>query len=167
MHLNGYAPKNFNREFSGVVPFSNALSQSLNVPFVRALQDYRLEKFYDFLQRTNFKHINETADHYGLSLILGGAEASLWDVCSTYASMARTLTNYTQHNSTYSVSDFDKATWIENENNKEANKTEHTNYISAGAIWHTFKAMQKVKRPDEEGIWEQFDSAVNLSLIHI
>lgn len=163
IQLNGYAPKNFNRSFAGVVPFSKALSQSLNVPFVSALQDYKLERFYNFLQLADYSHINAGADHYGLSLILGGAEANLWDLCSTYASMSRTLRNYTQNNGTYQSSDFEKASWLNSHEISENEPEEHPSHLSAAAIWHTFRAMQKVNRPDEEGNWENFDSAVNIA----
>ena len=36
-------------------------------------------------------------DHYGLSLILGGAEGTLWDIAGMYASMGRTALNYFDH----------------------------------------------------------------------
>ena len=163
IQLNGYAPKNFNRTFAGVVPFSKALSQSLNVPFVSALQDFNLERFYNFLQVADFTHINAGADHYGLSLILGGAEANLWDICSTYASMARTLNNYTENNGTYNFADFDKASWLNTHEIPTEEPHENHTHLSAAAIWHTFKAMQQVNRPDEEGNWKNFDSAVNIA----
>ena len=54
--------------------------------------------------------ITKSPKHYGLSLILGGAEATLWDLCGAYASMGRTLLNYQdriQHqNNAYSTTDF-------------------------------------------------------------
>ncbi len=163
IQLQGYAPKNFDRKFSGVVPFSQALSRSLNVPFVNALQEYNLEKFYDFLQDADYSHITASPNHYGLSLILGGAEANLWDLSSTYVSMARTLRDYPNTNGTYQASDFDKASWLANHEIPTMKRTEHSDFLSASAIWHTFKAMQQVKRPDEEGHWENFDSAVNIA----
>lgn len=163
LQLNGYSPKNFNRTFAGAIPFSNALSQSLNVPFVSALQDFNLERFYGFLQKSDYTHINAGANHYGLSLILGGAEANLWDLCSTYASMARVLHNYTQNNGTYQASDFEKASWLNTHVIPESEPLENPTHLSAASIWHTFKAMQKVNRPDEEGNWENFDSAVNIA----
>ena len=163
LQLNGYSPKNFNRTFAGAVPFSSALSQSLNVPFVSALQEFNLERFYSFLQKTNYTHINAGANHYGLSLILGGAEANLWDLCSTYASMARVLRNYTQNNGTYQANDFDKASWLNSHVIPVSEPLENHTHLSAASIWHTFTAMQNVNRPDEEGSWENFDSAVNIA----
>ena len=37
VNLNGFSPQNFNREFSGAVPASEALARSLNVPSVHML----------------------------------------------------------------------------------------------------------------------------------
>ena len=76
----GYAPSNFNRSFQGVAPADKALASSLNIPFVRMLKDYSYTRFYDDLKRLGITTLNREADDYGLSLILGGAEVSLWDV---------------------------------------------------------------------------------------
>lgn len=38
--------------------------------------------------------MNRSADNYGLSLMLGGGESKLWDMCSDYSSMASTLNTY-------------------------------------------------------------------------
>jgi len=163
IQINGYAPKNFSRTYNGVAPFSTALSKSLNVPFVNALQDYKVDKFYNFLQRAKFSDINAGADHYGLSLILGGAEASLWDLSSTYTGMARTLNNFVSSNGTYQSSDFDQASWLQSYEIPRMKREENPAFLSAGSIWYTFRAMQELKRPDIEGNWEVFDSAVNIA----
>ncbi|MBV5350194.1 transglycosylase domain-containing protein, partial [bacterium] len=85
----GYAPKNFNMEYDGAVPAKRAISRSLNVPAIRMLRNYGLQRFHLMLQRMGMSTIDKPADHYGLSLILGGGETSLWDLCGIYASMAR------------------------------------------------------------------------------
>jgi len=163
IQLNGYTPKNFSRTYRGMSPFSSALSKSLNVPFVKALQDYKLEKFYDFLQLSQFSDINAGANHYGLSLILGGAEASLWDLSSTYAGMARILNNYSINNGSYQSSDFNQASWLATHKIPSMQRQQYPTHLGAGAIWNTFKAMQELKRPDIEGDWEIFDSAINIA----
>ena len=38
-----------------------------------------------------FRTIDRSADHYGLSLILGGAEITLWDLTAAYMLMAAKL----------------------------------------------------------------------------
>ncbi len=73
-HISGYTPVNFDRKYNGAVPAGTALVRSLNVPFVRLLQQYGLEKFHARLQSLGFSSINREPGHYGLTLILGGAE---------------------------------------------------------------------------------------------
>ena len=80
-------------QFEGAVPASEALARSLNIPAVTMLQRYGVPKFHHMLQQMGFKTINRSASHYGLSLILGGAEATLWDVTNAYAQMGRSLSN--------------------------------------------------------------------------
>ena len=91
VNINGFTPQNFNLQFEGAVPASEALARSLNIPAVTMLQRYGVPKFHSFLRQAGFKTINRPASHYGLSLILGGAEATLWDVTSAYANMGRSL----------------------------------------------------------------------------
>src|SRR5690606_2610546 len=95
--INGFSPKNFNQQYDGVVPADEALMRSLNIPAVNLLRDYRYEKFHSLLQSMGMKTLHQPADHYGLSLILGGAEGTLWDICGMYASMSRTLNHFFQH----------------------------------------------------------------------
>lgn len=82
-----FAPQNASRKFDGVVPLDRALVRSLNVPFVRLLNFYGTEPFHSLLTRggAEFAH---GANHYGLSLILGGAEMSLWELSRLYLTIA-------------------------------------------------------------------------------
>ena len=80
VNINGFTPQNFSLQFEGAVPASEALARSLNIPAVTMLQRYGVPKFHTFLRQIGLKTINRPASHYGLSLILGGAEATLWDV---------------------------------------------------------------------------------------
>lgn len=93
ININGFTPQNFSMQFEGAVPASEALARSLNIPAVTMLQRYGVPKFHHLLQQMGFKTINRTASHYGLSLILGGAEATLWDVTNAYAQLGRDLSN--------------------------------------------------------------------------
>ena len=91
VNINGFTPQNFSMQFEGAVPASEALARSLNIPAVTMLQRYGVPKFHSFLQQIGLKTINRSSSHYGLSLILGGAEATLWDVTNAYAMMGRSL----------------------------------------------------------------------------
>lgn len=154
--ISGYAPQNFEKNFHGAVPANQALAKSLNIPAVRLLQSYGTNKFQQLLQKVGFSSINKAADHYGLSLILGGAEVSLWESTSAYASMARSLTSF--NHSGYLSNDYRAAHYVQTSAaNSNATFTQHAP-LSAGAIFHTFNAMLEVKRPYEELGWENFSS---------
>ena len=90
----GYTPKNYNLKYTGVVPAKKALSRSLNVPIIKMLQNYGLPKFHHRLQKLNLKHINKPSNHYGLTIVLGGAESSLWDITNVYTNFSRTLNHF-------------------------------------------------------------------------
>ncbi|MCS6947615.1 MAG: penicillin-binding protein 1C, partial [Steroidobacteraceae bacterium] len=81
----GYMPENFDRQYRGAVPADVALAQSLNVPAVRLLQQYGVERFYDALRARGFSTLVRPPSHYGLTLVLGGAEGTLWDITHLYA----------------------------------------------------------------------------------
>ena len=133
-HYKDFTPNNFNHTFDGAVPARDVIRRSLNVPSVRMLYDYGVEKFIDLLQRTGFTTITRGADTYGLSLILGGAEIKLADLAGAYATLARALQD------------------------EEARAP-----LSRGAIWCTFDVLTEVSRPEEEGDWHTFHSSRTVS----
>ena len=83
------------------MPADEALARSLNVSAVLALRKYGVPKFYDLLKRMGLTTLHRPADHYGLSLILGGTEGTLWDVANAYAQLAYTVTDYNQDRKYY------------------------------------------------------------------
>ena len=87
----GFRPENSDFTYSGAVPAGDALARSLNIPAVRMLQMYEEERFLILLKAMGFTTFNKPASHYGLSLILGGGEATLEELAGAYASMARVL----------------------------------------------------------------------------
>ena len=93
ININGFSPQNFNRSYEGAVPASEAVARSLNVPLVNLLRQYGVPKFYNFLKQHQIASLPQPAAHYGLSLILGGAEAQLGDLAKAYTDMARSLLN--------------------------------------------------------------------------
>jgi penicillin-binding protein 1C len=156
--IGGFSPKNFFPDYDGAVPASRALARSLNIPAVRMLQQYGVEKFHHQLRTISLTTITRSADNYGLSLILGGAEATLWDLAGVYASMARTLNHFRPLQSRYLRGDFHPATYIGTQSTKgDTNPTD--NYIlSASSVFCTFEAMREVSRPEEESGWQYFSS---------
>lgn len=158
-HISGYAPKNFNKKFSGAVPASKALAHSLNIPAVRMLQKYGLEKFIEKLKELKLSTITKTADYYGLSIILGGAETTLWELTGVYTSMAKVLNNFAQQNGMYNTNDYDKISYLQNTEKKENIKLVDDDIFGAAAIWITLESLTQMDRPIEGNRWKQFSSA--------
>lgn len=151
----GYTPKNYNLKYSGVVPASKALSRSLNVPIIKMLQDYGLPKFHHRLQKLNLSTINKPANHYGLTIILGGAESSLWDITNVYANFSRTLNHFEKYNGKYNLNDYRSHNYLFNTQTIDE-KLEDFNNISAASIYLTYKALKDVNRPENEANWKYF-----------
>ena len=135
VNINGFTPQNFSMQFEGAGPASVALARSLNIPAVTMLQRYGVPKFHSFLQQIGLKTINRSSSHYGLSLILGGAEATLWDVTNAYAMMGRSLLQLPQRSCSLLL--------------PTSRITESTDPFQPGAVWQTFDALKEVNRPEE------------------
>ena len=158
--MNGYNPKNFHETYDGVVPAEKALIRSLNVPMVHMLSEYGLEKFHFGLKQLGFSTITKPANHYGLTLILGGAEAKLWDITNAYAGMARTLNHFHKNDGEYLTDDFRPLNYNAEKIYKANPKMlKEAPILSASSIWQTFNSMQDLERPDSEGNWRQFQSS--------
>lgn len=155
----GYNPKNFDERYSGVVPANRALARSLNIPAVRLLKQYGLNRFRDELNAFRIKGLKYSADHYGLSLILGGAESNLWDLCKTYAGLTGTLNHYEKELGHYYTNEFTEPVLLTNEKAYFGKITTQKPVYSAGSIWLTFEAMKTVNRPEGQESWEFYDSS--------
>src|SRR5688572_9066598 len=211
--IRGYQPLNFTQEYMGMIPADQALAMSLNVPAVRLLQQYGILPFKEKLQKAGISTLHYSPDHYGLPLVLGGAEVTLWDICGAYSSMGRILSHAIPQGYLYDESDihepvvFEEAhrdtaspenratekqgtsgTWIlgargsrpqvhgnirktkresgglpvrrfTGEPKNSRSLSNEPSVWKAGAIWHTFEAMSTLRRPDQEGQWETFQSS--------
>jgi penicillin-binding protein 1C len=151
-----FSPKNFSASYDGAVPANKALARSLNIPMVRLLNEYGLEKFHRDLKNLGLSTINKPARHYGLSLILGGAEAKLWDLNKAYASLAQQL----RYDRTKPVTFFADEPKLKDRKNKKQNTNPN---IDKACIYSTFEAMVDVNRPDEDGNWRAFASAQKIA----
>lgn len=159
--INGFAPKNFSKDYDGVVPANEALIRSLNIPAVHELRDFQYEKFYELLKNVGLTTLTQEADHYGLSLVLGGAEGTLWDITGAYASMARTLNNYFKvvGPKRYHKSDFHAPTYFANQQIINENmELSETSFLNASGIWLAFESLKELYRPGEETGWKYFNS---------
>lgn len=158
-----YNPENFNKEYDGVVPASHALSRSLNVPAVRMLQDFGLDRFHNYLQQLHLKDLKYSANHYGLSLILGGAESNLWDLCKSYAALSSTLNHFSETSSEYYSHEFVEPTFIASENIDFGNKSADKTLFDAASIYLTYNSLKKVNRPEGNENWEFFDDSKQIA----
>lgn len=159
----GYSPQNFNQKFDGAVFADEALSRSLNVPAVRMLQDFGLDRFHHYLKKLDLKDVKYNANHYGLSLILGGAESNLWDLCKSYASMSSTVNHYDETSGKYYKKEFIEPSFLANFKVNFGELSTEKTVFDAGSIYITFEAMKNVNRPNSEGNWEYFDSSKKIA----
>ncbi|MFN0047541.1 MAG: penicillin-binding protein 1C [Cytophagales bacterium] len=151
-NINGYSPQNFSKSYEGSASASKVLSHSLNVPSVRMLQILGTEKFLFTLNKLNLNYLDKSADHYGLSIILGGGEASLWELGSMYGNMARVLDGKEPTQFSYDCKD----------NLLKYNSKQNFPFSKA-SLWHTAEAIAEAKRPGANGNWEIFNSSQKIA----
>jgi penicillin-binding protein 1C len=157
--ISGYAPQNYNQTFDGAIPAWKALSRSLNIPAVLLLQKYGVNNFYEDLQFYKQHFINKKPSHYGLSLILGGAESSLWDICSAYAGYVGTLTTFFSKQGRYRTNEFTQLN-VSNERIVDFGKLQFQPVkIDASSVYFTFQALQEVNRVAEDEAWRYYSSS--------
>ena len=154
-----YQPQNFDKKYAGAISAKLALSKSLNVPTVRMLQNFDLEKFHHYLQQLQLKDIKKSADYYGLTLALGGAESNLWDLCKSYASMASTINHYDDTQGKYYKNEFIEPSYLANFKPNFGETSIEKTVFDAGATYLTFEALNEVNRPEGEENWELFKSS--------
>lgn len=135
-----FAPQNADEKYSGFVAARQALVQSLNVPAVRLLNSYGIRDFQRFLQAAGVTTLFRDADDYGLPLIIGGAEVTLWEMAQLYRSLARG-----GRLSPLSVLPGNSA-------------TSGAALLSPGACYLTLEMLRDVHRPGAEFYWEQYDN---------
>jgi len=157
--INGFSPKNYNLKYSGAVPYSKVVSQSLNVPSVVLLKDYGQERFLNDLKDFGITTLNKTAGHYGLPLILGGGEVNLWELTQLYSSLAGVLTDYNNNSAKYDVNALAPLLYDQNDSLRSKQFVHNSTMIDASSIWFMFKAMESLERPNEDGNWEKFHSS--------
>lgn len=158
-----YNPENYNKTYDGAVPASRALSRSLNVPSVRMLQEFGLDRFYQYLKKLELKDLSESANYYGLSLILGGAESNLWDLCKSYAALSSTLNHFSETSSEYFSNEFTEPIFINSQTVDFGKKTADKTLIDAASIYLTYESLKTVNRPEGDDNWEFYDGSKQIA----
>ena len=157
----GYHPQNFDLGYDGAVPASKALARSLNIPAVKMLIQYKYDRFHGLLRNIGMTTLRQPADHYGLSLILGGSENTLWELSGAYADMARVLNHYQTYKGKYNANDYHNPVYTSAPLAKP--ELETGGLLDAASIYYTFQAMEEVMRPGDELLWQQFTSTQRIA----
>jgi penicillin-binding protein 1C len=147
----GYMPENYDRAFRGAVPARDALARSLNVPAVWMLSRHGVDKFYDFLSGMGMSTLHRQPQDYGLTLVLGGSEGTLWDLTTMYANVARIADGGRSARQAHLLEPKLLAA-------DEAD-TGRPAGLSVGAAWLTLDALKEVVRPGVDAQWRIFEGA--------
>jgi penicillin-binding protein 1C len=82
-----YSPENFDGRFSGPLTATEALNRSRNVPAIALAARLGNPSLYDFLRAAGISRLAPES-HYGLALVLGGAEVTMEELAKLYAMLA-------------------------------------------------------------------------------
>ena len=136
IYFGNFYPKNSSNTFTGMVKIEEALIKSLNIPFVKLLSDYGVDRFYYFLEN-NDNYPEDRFDKYGLSLILGTREMRPVDIGKLYIGLA----NYGKvSNLKYTLTE---------------DKPKEYQQFSMGASYLTLETLSRVVRPGNEKLYSE------------
>jgi penicillin-binding protein 1C len=141
-HFGAFHPQNVGFTYSGLVSAQDALVRSLNVPAVRLLERYGYRDFYVFLRGAGMSTLFRPPEDYGLTLILGGAETTLYDLAGMYRGLARGGV-------------FEGLRAVEGPSAAAA----PSRLLSPGACDLTLDMLRELKRPGLEAWWRSFASS--------
>ena len=87
MGFGAYSPENYDGVFKGPISATDALIRSRNIPAAYLASKISNPDLYELLQKSGVKDM-ETRKHYGLSIVLGGAEITMTELASLYCMLA-------------------------------------------------------------------------------
>jgi penicillin-binding protein 1C len=162
--MGGFAPENYSRTYQGAVPAQKALARSLNIPAVRMLHAFGVNRFYTLLKNLGLTTLHRPAEMYGLSLILGGAEATLWEITGIYAGLARSVNRFHRMPAADHEPEpvFAHPRHLHVARQPERGVRDFTAPVApldAGDCWLALQAMLEVVRPGAESGWKSFSSS--------
>jgi len=134
VYFGEYAPVNADHRYSGMVRAEDALVRSLNVPPTLLLQQLGVPELHSLLHRAGMTTLFRSPSGYGLSLILGGAEGTLWDMVRLYRGLARD-------------GRFDGLSVHDSESPAAGPQL-----LSPAATRTTLEILTEVRRPDDNGV---------------
>lgn len=163
----GYSPRNYDRQFRGAVPAQFALAHSLNIPAVYMLRDYGIGRLQKQLQTMGMSTLFRPAEDYGLTLILGGAEGTLWELTGIYARLAASARDgdLAQTPVKLLAADTDNlpANYFTKPIINPVIKPVITPVIKQGAAWLTLQALIDVARPGYDNYWRDFSGSQTIA----
>jgi len=157
--IGGYMPQNFDMQYDGAVTASSSVTRSLNIPAVRMLRQYKYARFYDLLRSGGIRTLTQPADFYGLSLILGGCEVTMWEIAGLYASVARAYLHQQDHRGRIMNGDVRPPRYFLPQREEATDTSGQKLPFDMASVWFMFQAMEDVMRPGDEGVWQQFSSS--------
>ena len=113
----------------------------INVPAARLLKDYGVSEFYLFLKKAGLKNLFRSSGDYGLTLILGGAETSLYELARLYRGLGR-----------YGI--FGPLKLFKDQ--KEVYEEDSGYLIDPGACYLTLNVLREVSRPGAIYLFDNF-----------
>lgn len=132
-----YAPINYDRRFRGLIRLEEALSFSLNLPFIELLDKVGVARMMDLMRRGGVSTLSDEPGRYGLSLAVGGCELRLDELTSLYGAL--------NHGG-----ETRPLAWTREEVAAEK-PSRNTRLFSPGAAWLTRQALRRRDRPDFPG----------------
>ena len=82
-----YSPENFDGRFTGPLSAKDALIRSRNIPALSVAGKLNKPSFYEFLHQSGISKLAPEG-HYGLGIVLGGAEVTMEELVTLYAALA-------------------------------------------------------------------------------
>lgn len=126
-----YRPDNYDGDFTGLISLEDALSFSLNVPFVRLLSAVGVDGFIGTLEAMGAASLRSEPGYYGLSAAIGSVEIRPLEMAALYATLAQ-------------EGGYRPLRWLKSQEETEA----ATRIFSPGAAWLTRRALARRDRPD-------------------
>jgi len=159
--VGSFSPQNMSRTYLGAVPADQALARSLNVPAARSLRVYGIDRFARLLRTLGLTTLFRHGDEYGLPLILGGAEVTLWEITGLYAGLGRAAAGRSGSRPGGAATGiFFPPTVFPRQAPPSAVAPLP---VSPGAAWLTLRALVDAPRPGDEERWQEYAGAMRVA----
>jgi penicillin-binding protein 1C len=142
-----YSPENYGYEYSGLVRMDDALARSLNVPFVNLLNEVGVGRFQSTIRELGLSRFNPAPGDSGLSVAVGGVEATPIEVAELYAALA----NDARPTKLSVLRDSPERVLPALADEGKMPSHRRHSALAKGATWLTRQALRRRDRPDFPG----------------